>query len=79
MRLDSDATGSVYRAAPSGQPPHAFPLVECGPTWATFADPEHDFPQSLTYRRTEDGLTATVEGGTGAERRRERWDWTLVP
>ncbi len=64
-----------YHAAPQGQAPHTFPLDACGDTWATFRDPTHDWPQSLTYRRTGDTLTATVEGTQDGKQRTETWSW----
>jgi len=47
---------------PKGQASHAFPLVDEGPDRLVFADPEHDFPQKLTYARGVDGPVVDVSG-----------------
>jgi D-alanyl-D-alanine carboxypeptidase len=57
----------AYIAAPNGQPAHAFPLVASSADTALFADPAHDFPQRITYRRVgRDSLHAHVAGGGNA-------------
>jgi hypothetical protein len=68
--------GLEYFASPSGQAPHAFALETCGDSSATFSDPGHDWPQSLSYRRSGDTLTATVEGVENGEPRTATWTWT---
>jgi D-alanyl-D-alanine carboxypeptidase len=58
------ADGRVaYHAAPNGQSAHAFPLVAVSADSAHFADPAHDFPQRIVYRRIgADSLVAQVAG-----------------
>lgn len=52
-----------YVALPKGAPAEtAFALVEHGPSRVVFANPEHDFPQRLTYERTGDALAIEVWG-----------------
>lgn len=71
LRLEVRPDGVYYVAVPSGQKEAAFRLVErTVDTTAgrndeiyTFANPAHDFPQKITYRRASEGwLYATVEG-----------------
>lgn len=59
-----------YVAHPSGQPSAAFRLEDSGPRRLVFADPEHDFPQRITYELRTDGiLAARIEGTVGGEER----------
>jgi hypothetical protein len=63
MRIVDRGGGLVFQAHPSGQAPAEFPAVEAGPERAVFADPAHDFPQRIVYRRVgADSLVARVEG-----------------
>lgn len=74
LRLDSRADGIFYVAVPSGQKETAFRLAEQTVDRAGdrndeifgFANPAHDFPQKITYRRATLGwLYAVVEGKVG--------------
>ena len=63
MRIVERGGGLVFQAHPSGQAPAEFPAVEAGPERVVFADPAHDFPQRIIYRRVgADSLVARVEG-----------------
>ena len=67
LRIESRPDGVFYVALPSGQNETPFKLVsavvEDKDAIFTFANPEHDFPQRIIYRRgTEGWLYATVEG-----------------
>jgi len=79
LHIARGPAGLEYRAAPQDQPPNVFPLETCGETWARFADPAHDWPQSIHYARTNNTLTATVSGTNDGEERTETWSWTLAP
>lgn len=53
----------MYHAYPVGQSPAVFPAIALDDDGATFANPEHDFPQRIIYRRVgADSLVARVEG-----------------
>ncbi|MGD8869735.1 MAG: DUF6265 family protein [Gemmatimonadales bacterium] len=53
----------TYEARPSGQPPASFVSVALSDTAVVFSNPEHDFPQTITYVRTRlDSLLATIAG-----------------
>jgi hypothetical protein len=74
LRIEARADGVYYVAVPSGQKEAAFRLVEQSVDTAAgrndqifrFANPEHDFPQQIVYRRASEGwLYATVEGRIG--------------
>lgn len=64
--LREDSTGAVsYNAFPGGQAPAVFPASEVSDSHAVFANPAHDFPQRIIYRRQGDTLAARVEGEIG--------------
>lgn len=67
-----------YHAFPSGQAQASFRLVELGPERAVFADPAHDFPQRIIYRREGDTLLAGIEGIDAGEPRASQWRLSRV-
>lgn len=63
MRIATDADGKVvFWGSPGGINAVPFPLVEESAHGATFANPDHDFPKRISYRRDGDRLVATVSG-----------------
>ena len=63
MRIAEKAGRLVFTAKPSGQPEASFTAIELGDDRVTFANPKHDFPQRIVYRRANAGrLTARIEG-----------------
>jgi hypothetical protein len=53
----------AYEAVPVGQTHTIFPATAVTDSSLVFANPEHDFPQRITYRRVgADSLAARVEG-----------------
>jgi D-alanyl-D-alanine carboxypeptidase len=63
LRLDTSGRAPRYVAAPSGQPAHAFPVLAATKDSLHVADPSHDFPQHIVYRRLgTDSLLALVYG-----------------
>jgi hypothetical protein len=69
LRIEQRADGIYYVAVPSGQKEAAFKLVSAAKderdksSTFVFENPQHDFPQRISYRRgTEGWLYATVEG-----------------
>ena len=75
LRIEARADGLHYVAAPRNQKETAFRLASRtsdGPDEIfTFANPAHDFPQSIVYRRGSEGwLYVHVEGKLGSEERR---------
>lgn len=63
MRIEHGEAGIELVAMPQGQGPVRFRLVERAEGAATFANPAHDFPQRIRYRRDGGKLVARVEGG----------------
>ncbi len=69
--LRAVGSGWVYEAHPSGQPTASFTSTAITDTGLVFSNPEHDFPQTITYSRVDaDSLVARTSGG-GGERPRE--------
>lgn len=53
----------VFHAFPVGQPPALFPAESVGDSAVVFANPQHDFPQRISYRRVgPDSAVARIEG-----------------
>jgi len=75
LRIEGRPDGVYYVALPSGQKEAAFKLTSIGTsddqsTAFTFANPDHDFPQRIIYRRGSEGwLYATIEGKLKGEDR----------
>jgi hypothetical protein len=72
LRIEPRPDGVYYVALPSGQKEDAFRLVSITTddkdTIFTFSNPQHDFPQTIIYRRgTEGWLYAHVEGKLNGE------------
>ena len=71
LRLHVDGQNQViYTAAPSQQKETAFVATRIADGTATFENPAHDFPQSITYSRANDsGMSVRIEGTrNGAQR-----------
>lgn len=80
LRIVANPTGLVYMASPRGAPPTPFPMAEIGEGRVVFANPDHDYPQRIIYRRTSDGsLNARVEGTVNGQTRFEDWTWKKSP
>jgi hypothetical protein len=73
--------GSLFFIAmPSGQKEAAFQMVSLSATEAVFANPQHDFPQKITYTLQADhSLLAVIEGpGKDGENRRVEFPYKRV-
>ena len=80
LRIEArDEDAIVYVAQPGGVSPGVeFTLVESVGTRAVFSNPEHDFPQRLTYTRVGESLTVEVEGEVNGEAGGFALEWTLA-
>ncbi len=64
LRIEERPDGIFYVAHPNAQAGTDFKLVALSAGEAVFANPEHDFPKRLVYRKNADGsLTARADGG----------------
>ncbi|WP_197526004.1 DUF6265 family protein [Gemmatimonas aurantiaca] len=63
LRIAKTGDRLAYIATPSGQAETTFPLVALSDTLVTFENPQHDFPQRISYRRIRsDSVVATISG-----------------
>jgi len=62
--------GLDYVAKPSGQPEGTFTATTASPSEVIFENLAHDFPKRIIYKRTADGLTASIEGPMNGQNRR---------
>jgi hypothetical protein len=70
LRLFARDGKLVYAAHPSGQSATEFTESEQGDGSIVFANPAHDFPQRIIYRRRgADSLHARIEGTMGGQSR----------
>lgn len=84
LRIEAKPDGTFYLASPNGrQPPTAFRLTASGPINAVFENPQHDYPQRISYwLTTDDVLHARVEGARGGKVTAEDFAWqraVIVP
>jgi hypothetical protein len=64
LRLRADGERVIFTALPSGQSEASFTGTEPSDSGFTVANPAHDFPQRIIYRRRgADSLIARIEGG----------------
>lgn len=79
--LREDTAGDVYYVAkPSGQTEAAFKLVRAAQGELVFENPQHDFPQRITYTLKPDGtLLAAIEGEKNGKTRRVEFPYRRVP
>lgn len=79
VRIEQVGERLLFHAAPSGQAPAHFTLVESGSSWAIFENPDHDYPQRVIYRRNGDRLTGRIEGHVDGRERSAEWTYILAP
>ena len=67
LRIAQRADGIYYVAHPKARCPGTdFKLTSASATEAIFENPQHDFPKRIIYRKTEAGLTASIDAGEGS-------------
>lgn len=77
LRIVEQETDLVYLASPGGRyPPTAFKATEVASDRAVFENPEHDFPQRITYWLEGHTLHARVEARQEEEWRGFEISWT---
>jgi hypothetical protein len=77
LRIVETDEGPVLLAQPGGRSPATpFPAVEIGDSRVVFANPEHDFPQRITYWLGGGSLKARVEALEDGEWRGFEQSWT---
>lgn len=75
MRIAADDHGRLSLHAQSeGEAGVAFALVRSSASEAVFENPQHDYPQRISYRREGDRMTATISAIDGANA--HSWEFT---
>ena len=70
LRIETRNGVPTYVAMPSGQKEAHFAATSITDSTAIFANPAHDFPQRIMYRRIgADSLVARIEGPQGGQTR----------
>jgi hypothetical protein len=78
-RIDLRNPRATYTASPDGQRPVVFtepapnPVALVAPNTISFENGEHDYPQRITYRKTKDGLAATISLLDGSRPTQYTW------
>ena len=68
LRIEQRADAIYYVAHPKARCPGTdFKLTRATATEAVFENPQHDFPKRIIYRKTDDGLTASIDAGEGTK------------
>ena len=68
LRIEQRSDGIYYVAHPKARCPGTdFKLTRASSTEAVFENPQHDFPKRIIYRKTDDGLTASIDAGEGSK------------
>ncbi|MEO1658862.1 MAG: DUF6265 family protein [Pseudomonadota bacterium] len=77
LRIESNDNGAVFFAYPRGVGPTKFKEASRTEASITFENDQHDDPQSITYERDGDELTATVSLLDGTRQR--QWMYRTCP
>lgn len=68
LRVEVKDGVATYLAQPGGRPATPFPATALTDSSVTFANPSHDFPQRILYRKVgADSLVARIEGDQGGQ------------
>lgn len=74
LRIELRDGKPTYVAQPGGGPPTAFAATFVSDTAVRFENPQHDFPQGISYRRAgSDSLIASIDGPQGGAPRTMRF------
>jgi hypothetical protein len=80
LRIVEEEDGwSGLIASPAGQETARFKMIDLGAHQVVFGNPDHDFPQRITYRLTADGkLLGRIEGNVNGSRQTVEFPMTRV-
>lgn len=68
LRIEAREDGVYYVATPRGAPPTAFEQTRVAGRRVTFENPQHDFPTTISYELSAEGLRARISGSSGGAR-----------
>ena len=75
LRIQQKSGSLSLFASPGGRPPVEFKLAEIKENQVVFENPEHDFPQKITYRRETTFLHVRIEAVDNGQTRKIEWTW----
>ena len=68
LRIEQRDDGIYYVAHTKARCPGTdFKLTRASASEAVFENPQHDFPKRIIYRKTDDGLMASIDAGEGSK------------
>jgi len=77
LRIEQRGDTLIYAASPLGRTPTFFKATKIGSRTATFENPQHDFPQAISYFVDEAGmLHATASGVIDGRNQMSEWTWS---
>ncbi|MCZ6873454.1 MAG: DUF6265 family protein [bacterium] len=80
LLLYEEESGWVYEAHPSGQPAASFKSSAMTDTSMVFSNPDHDFPQTISYFKiSSDSLLARIAGERSGRLRQVEFPFRQVP
>jgi hypothetical protein len=79
LRIDAKGEVIVYTALIGTKNETPFKLTSQTDTEAVFENPEHDFPKRIIYRKTPDGIFATIDGGEANKNKHQDFPMKSVP
>ncbi len=79
LRIVQRPDGVYYVAQPNGRPATDFRLTQSQAQQAVFSNPAHDFPQVITYTRSDPNtLRASIEGKQNGQPKKIEFQFTRV-
>jgi hypothetical protein len=79
LRIEQRGGDLFYIAAPRGQETTEFKLTSGDGKKFTFENPQHDFPQKITYEKIDDDtVRASIAGPKGGKEVGESWEYKRV-
>lgn len=76
--IETEDGGLLYIALPSGQTLTTFVMISISPDEVVFENPDHDFPQRVAYRRSDQQLVGRIEGTINGQDRSIEFPMTAV-
>lgn len=76
LRIDARDGTPTLLPMPNGEASDGFVAERLGQDEAVFANPRHDFPQRIIYRRDGERLRARIEGRRDGKPISREWLWT---
>ncbi|MCU0612225.1 MAG: DUF6265 family protein [Candidatus Eisenbacteria bacterium] len=80
LRIEEQEGKLIYVAMPSGQTETSFTQIELTDSTVVFTNPDHDFPQHVSYRCLADGnILAQIDGDIGGDHKTVDFPLRRVP